>query len=76
VPSRLLGEGHFVNGVPPAGYQTLPAADARPLHAMKLVAEKNWPQALATLRSVIEGATFSSLPRINWIGQRTSWLPN
>lgn len=30
--------------------------------AAKLVAEKNWPQALAALRSIIEGSAFGSLP--------------
>jgi tetratricopeptide (TPR) repeat protein len=40
----------------------LTAATDQLAGAMKMVAEKNWPQALAALRSMIEGKSFNELP--------------
>jgi tetratricopeptide (TPR) repeat protein len=39
------------------------ATDVDPLaEVSKLIAQKNWPQALATLRAIIDAETFSGLP--------------
>jgi hypothetical protein len=37
-------------------------SDAQLADAMKLVSQKEWPQALAALRAIVDAKTFSSLP--------------
>ena len=59
----VLGVAACVAGRPAASTDSATAKATQQLaDARQLIADKNWPPALATLRSIIEAKTFSGLP--------------